>query len=284
MNKNKDFLLAFPNVELHCQSQYSKHGPDSFFTLFGKDWHNCGGYKPLFLASNYSTTGETATSYGLFKKNNSLYEIHGTECSMWNFEGQWKPEKVTWDVILHKINHGQLGQGYGDEEFAISLKAFVIKNMEKDNIIHYSKATDDIIFNCYTRKFDSHDLLVNNIILEELMQDFTYTYQYNKHLKPHYSQIFKEIFIDNIYIENKENNFSLYQFKKDNTLLFIKITDYNYDFLLAHENINKPDFSLFELSNSINQIGENIVLSLLEKTNLFKKDITKTKEIKKLSM
>lgn len=114
MNDTQQFINAYPHVELACGS--GVHGPLEFFEKFGIDWKQLDGFVPLLLASNYSCGGEMAQTYGLFKKDNELYEVHGTECSVWDFNGQWDLEHTTVESILHRIEKGQLGQGEHSEQ------------------------------------------------------------------------------------------------------------------------------------------------------------------------
>lgn len=67
-------------------------------------------YQPLFLALVSSSSGEVATSFGLFKKDGLLWEVSGSECSMWDFNGQFVPEATTVDALKHRVLHGHLGR------------------------------------------------------------------------------------------------------------------------------------------------------------------------------
>lgn len=271
-NKNSTFSTTYPDTILCCNSQTHKQGPEAFFTLFGKSWEHCGGYEPLFLASNYSCSGEMATTYGLFKKNNLFYEVYGTECSVWDFDGQWEPEEITLEAILHKINHGSLGSGsdYDEQEFATELKSFILSNMEKNELINYHDATIEQKFELYAKQFTHHDFICNNIVIDSLLEDFTYCKNHNTTFKNDYSDIFKEIFFQHVFIHNTFNDEYVYSFQGDNTILFITLKNVNhYQILISEKNIHHKDFSLFSISKDINEIGENIALSLLEKKDLF---------------
>lgn len=72
-------------------------------------------YHPLLLVNNSSCSGEMAQSFGLFVKDGALFEVNGTECSVWDFDGQWEPEETSTAALLHRLDKGTLGT-VGDEE------------------------------------------------------------------------------------------------------------------------------------------------------------------------
>lgn len=81
-------------------------------------------YHPLLLVDNSSCSGEIARSFGLFVKDGALFEIHGSECSMWDFIGQWEPEETSTAALLHHLDFGTLGiDGDEDNHFAEPLRA-----------------------------------------------------------------------------------------------------------------------------------------------------------------
>jgi len=107
--------------------------PMDFFERFGVryDTVKAEGYTPLFLAITHSSSGEEAESFGLFeksgKKGPQYFEVLGSECSVWDFNGQWEPELTTPAVLWHRLTHGQLGLADGNDAFNTSLKAVVAK-------------------------------------------------------------------------------------------------------------------------------------------------------------
>lgn len=83
-------------------------------------------YHPLLLVDNSSRSGELAHSFGLFVKDGSLFEVNGSECSVWNFNGQWEPEKTSTAALLRRLDKGSLGQeGSEDSQFAEPLRAIL---------------------------------------------------------------------------------------------------------------------------------------------------------------
>ena len=81
-----------------------------FFKLFKTPPVDQQVFTPLLLVNNYSRSGEVAESFGLFVKEGQLFEVHGSECSVWDFDGQWEPEPTTVQALLHRLDHGRLGQ------------------------------------------------------------------------------------------------------------------------------------------------------------------------------
>lgn len=268
-NKNTNFSIAFPNTILCCQSQLDKKGPEDFFKAFGKTWDNCGGYEPLLLASNYSGGGELAQTYGLFKKNKQLYDVYGTECSIWNFNGQWELEQTTVEEVLHKIVKGDLGHddGYGQTGFANELKSLMVSMLEQRNAINYSTATPDQKFILYSKQFEPHELARYNIIYDSIIREFSYIDNNRYVIKPEYMDTFKEIFKD--YLLPLEDEYQTYSFSSANVNLFIKLSANNEEGLLvSHKDIHNKNLDVFSLSFEINNVLENIALSLLEKKDL----------------
>lgn len=83
------------------------------------------GYRPLFLAYGQSCGGEPATSFGLFEKKGRLYEVHGTESSIEDFNGQWEPEETYPAALYHALVHGTLGWDDENDEFHTLLKSWL---------------------------------------------------------------------------------------------------------------------------------------------------------------
>ena len=82
-------------------------------------------YHPL-LVNNYTCTGELAHSFGLFVKDGALFEVTGSECSVWNFNGQWEPEETSTAALLRRLDKGSLGQeGDDDTQFAEPLRTIL---------------------------------------------------------------------------------------------------------------------------------------------------------------
>lgn len=82
-------------------------------------------YHPLLLVDNSSRSGELAHSFGLFVKDGKLFEVNGSECSVWNFNGQWDPEETSSIALLRRLDKGSLGQGDDDSQFAEPLRAIL---------------------------------------------------------------------------------------------------------------------------------------------------------------
>lgn len=85
-----------------------------------------GDYHPLLLVDNSSCSGEMAHSFGLFVKDGALFDVYGSECSVWNFNGQWQPKQTSTAVLLHRLDNSYLGQeGDDDSQFAEPLRAIL---------------------------------------------------------------------------------------------------------------------------------------------------------------
>ena len=92
--------------------------PEEKIKLFLKLFHapeDASEYTPLFLVLNHSSSGEVATSFGLFEKDKTLFEVSGTECSVWDFNGCWEPEETTIEALTHRLTVGRLGEEDSEE-------------------------------------------------------------------------------------------------------------------------------------------------------------------------
>lgn len=96
--------------------------PEAFSKAFHLDDGIPKGFITLFLSLNHTGSGEATESFGLFACGGMLYEVVGSECSMWDFNGQWDPEPTTLDALRHRIRDGRLGtDGDGNDRFASDL-------------------------------------------------------------------------------------------------------------------------------------------------------------------
>lgn len=55
---------------------------------------------------NYDRSDWQGRAFTLYRKDDVLYEVNGSHCSCYNLEGQWDPEKTSYDAILFRINKG----------------------------------------------------------------------------------------------------------------------------------------------------------------------------------
>lgn len=119
--------LVIPNTDVVITGS-GMHGlRTDFFERFGTTLKTvmAEGYRPLFLAIGSSSSGEVATSFGLFEKDGQLWEVNGSECSVWDFNGQWEPEVVPLAALRHRLERGTLGMDDGHDNFASSLRAYL---------------------------------------------------------------------------------------------------------------------------------------------------------------
>jgi hypothetical protein len=119
--KKSVLVREFPDVVLAGQLADEMEGldPIEFFRRFRVDYQRVkmDGFRPIFLALANSGGGEAAESFGLFekpgKKGAQLFEVSGSESSMWEFDGQWDPDLTTPAVLWHRLTAGKLGMQDG---------------------------------------------------------------------------------------------------------------------------------------------------------------------------
>jgi hypothetical protein len=112
--------------------------PEEFFHRFEATHQQRKNYEPLFLAIHHSSFGELASSFGLFSKKGQLYTVHGTECSMWDFNGQFKPELTSIDLIEETTIKTEFGIIDGIDIFQTELLKY-LQGLKKLNVFEHSK-------------------------------------------------------------------------------------------------------------------------------------------------
>lgn len=78
-------------------------------------------YHPLLLSTDLQYTTIVMHSFGLFVKDNMLFEVRGSECSAWEFDGQWDPQPTSTAQIWDHVNRGTLGSYFPQHSFYSSL-------------------------------------------------------------------------------------------------------------------------------------------------------------------
>lgn len=107
----------------------------AFLKAFGAPDDAVFEHRPLFLALNSSSSGEEASSFGLFEKDDELFEVSGSECSVWEFNGCWEPEATNPDILMHRILEGTLGrEEYDETSFDHELLALCQKLKLEDSV------------------------------------------------------------------------------------------------------------------------------------------------------
>ena len=59
------------------------------------------------IVAYYSYEDYSGDALVIYKENGKLYEVTGGHCSCYGLEGQWEPEEINKEYILHKINEGR---------------------------------------------------------------------------------------------------------------------------------------------------------------------------------
>jgi len=70
---------------------YFKDGEDSIYSEFHIEKPE--GVEILF--ATYDVEGYDGSAFVLFRQDGELYEVHGSHCSCYGLEDQWKPEKTS---------------------------------------------------------------------------------------------------------------------------------------------------------------------------------------------
>lgn len=63
----------------------------------------------LIVFAHYGGSGYDGCAFVIFQENGKLFEVNGSHCSCYGLEGQWSPEETSLEVLIHRIEHGNLG-------------------------------------------------------------------------------------------------------------------------------------------------------------------------------
>ena len=79
---------------------------------FEIDENKLAGVEILF--ASYGGGYYDGFAFVLFSKDGKLYEVNGSHCSCYGLEGQWSPEEVVIEELLHRIKKGMLWHGFAE--------------------------------------------------------------------------------------------------------------------------------------------------------------------------
>jgi hypothetical protein len=67
------------------------------------------------------------SAFVLFERDGKLYEVNGGHCSCYGLEGQWEPEVISVEQLMHRIDNGHLGREcyYNEGVFDSKLKGIL---------------------------------------------------------------------------------------------------------------------------------------------------------------
>lgn len=70
----------------------------------------------LIAYESVGSWGCDSSSFFLFKQKGKLYEVHGSHCSCYGFEGQWEPEETSVVALKERALKGHVfcAGGYDD--------------------------------------------------------------------------------------------------------------------------------------------------------------------------
>lgn len=90
-------------------------------------------YEILIAYESVGSWGCDSSSFFLLrnKKTKKLYEVHGSHCSCYGFEGQWKPEETSMEYLESDKFYFSCG-GYDDDDkiHRYQVKEYILKLRE----------------------------------------------------------------------------------------------------------------------------------------------------------
>lgn len=84
-------------------------------------------YKDInILFASYGYENYSGDAWVLLEKDSKLYEVHGSHCSCYGLENQWKEEEVVLKELENRLVNGTFGQDdCAGNEFSKELKQFL---------------------------------------------------------------------------------------------------------------------------------------------------------------
>lgn len=82
------------------------------------------------ILAAYEYEDYSGTAYVLYSKEGKLYEAHGSHCSCYGLEEQWKPEETSYEDLQFRLEKGTLGLDSWSNDMFKSHLTGIIKNKE----------------------------------------------------------------------------------------------------------------------------------------------------------
>lgn len=95
--------MNITQVKAHIASQYGNAEYGEVDKEIKKSLRKC---KILIAYESVGDYGCDSSAWFLFEKEGKLYEVHGSHCSCYGFEGQWSPEETTKQALMKRIDEG----------------------------------------------------------------------------------------------------------------------------------------------------------------------------------
>lgn len=107
-------MLALADLANMTESQVAADLEQEF------DAHNAlFGCEVVIAYKSVGSWGCDSDAFVVFRRDGVLYEVNGSHCSCYGFEGQWEPEEVTdVEAICQRADYCLAGGGYDDDAAA----------------------------------------------------------------------------------------------------------------------------------------------------------------------
>jgi hypothetical protein len=92
------------------------------------------------LLASYTAANYEGYAFVLFRKDCKLYEVNGSHCSCHGLNAesyaggdtQWQPEETTIEALEHRLEKGNLGSGWRDENRFGNELRFILEQLKKE--------------------------------------------------------------------------------------------------------------------------------------------------------
>lgn len=103
-----------------------------YLRLFQEPETSAEGFQLIAAAENLGDHDESLRLLLLKTASGQPYTIYGGHCSCHGFEGQWKPQRVTWKWVHHECERegGEFSSSkpYGCSTYDADVKAYLIEH------------------------------------------------------------------------------------------------------------------------------------------------------------
>lgn len=130
----EDWAVAWDNELVESPFESMKED----FKSYEGSWNNGPSRVEIsddidIIVAYYSYENYSGNALVIYKENGKIYEVTGGHCSCYGLEGQWEPEEITKDYLLHKINEGSWLWGENEANKIINKHLSKVLSLKENN-------------------------------------------------------------------------------------------------------------------------------------------------------
>lgn len=88
----------------------------------------------VVIAAYYDIDGYDGSAMVVYRKEGKLFEVHGSHCSCYGLEDQWKPEEISYEALYDRLLKTQESQveRFGDDFNSALMKGLVDEMFDRE--------------------------------------------------------------------------------------------------------------------------------------------------------